>query len=48
MHVAPGIFKGSYYDPYYKELLEDYKTTFYINDRYRYDPITQHDIINFN
>ena len=48
MHVAPATFKGSYYDPYYKELLEDYKTTFYINEKYRYDPITKHDIIKNN
>ena len=48
MHVAPATFKGSYYDPYYKELLEDYKTTFYINEKYRYDPIAKHDIIKDN
>lgn len=37
-------FSGSYYDPYRKELIEDYKTTFYINDKYRYDPITKEDV----
>ena len=31
-----------------QELLENYKTTFYINDRYRYDPIVQHDVIKKN
>ena len=46
--VSPGVFSGSYYDPYKKELLENYKTTFYINDRYRYDPIVQHDVIKKN
>ena len=30
------------------ELLEDYKTTFYINEKYRYDPIAKHDIIKDN
>jgi hypothetical protein len=47
-HVAPGVFSGSYYDPYRKELMTKYETTFYINDRYRYDPIAQHDIIKQN
>lgn len=46
--VAPGVFSGSYYDPYRKELMTKYETTFYINDRYRYDPIAQHDIIKQN
>lgn len=44
MNVAP-TFRGSYYDPYYKELFEEYKTTFYINDKYRYEPIEKFDII---
>lgn len=38
-------FSGCYYDPYHKELLEEYKTTFYINDKYRYDPIGKEDVI---
>lgn len=37
-------FSGSYYDPYRKELIEEYKTTFYINEKYRYDPITKEDV----
>ena len=44
-YCSPGVFSGSYYDPYRKELLQNYNTTFYINDRYRYDPIVQHDVI---
>lgn len=43
--VSPGVFSGCYYDPYYKELLKEYNTTFYINDRFRFDPVTQHDVI---
>jgi hypothetical protein len=38
--VSPGVFSGCYYDPYYKELLKEYNTTFYINDRFRFDPVT--------
>lgn len=38
-------FSGSYYDPYRKELLDKYQTTFYINDKYRYDPISKDDVI---
>lgn len=37
-------FSGSYYDPHHKQLLETYDTTFYINDKYRYEPITKQDI----
>lgn len=42
-YIEP-VFYGSYYDPYQKELLTSYDTTFYINERYRYDPITIKDI----
>lgn len=42
--VAPA-FSGSYYDSYRKRLLQTYDTTYYINERYRYDPITKEDVI---
>ena len=42
--VAP-VFSGHYYDPHHKQLLQSYETTFYINDKYRFDPINKHDIV---
>ena len=46
-HVVP-IFSGCYYDAHHKELLQNYETSFYINDIFRYEPLHKADIIKYN
>lgn len=45
--IAP-TFSGCYYDPYHKELMDNYETTFYINEILRYEPLHKNDIIRYN